>query len=67
LTDYINFFDHKSGEAKQVIVQVKSGHVGANHVRGLKGLTEREEAAIGALITVREPTKPMFSEEDAAG
>lgn len=24
LTDYINFFDDKSGQAKQVIVQVKS-------------------------------------------
>ena len=30
---YINFFDDKSGQAKQVIVQVKSGYVGVNHVR----------------------------------
>ena len=35
LTDYINFFDDKSGQAKQVIVQVKSGYVGSVHVREL--------------------------------
>jgi len=64
---YINFFDDKSGQAKQVIVQVKSGHVGVNHVRDLKGVIEREKAAIGALITLREPTKPMLTEAAAAG
>src|SRR3989304_489283 len=52
----INFFDDKSGQAKQVIVQVKSGYIGPNHVRDLKGVIEREKAALGALITLREPT-----------
>ena len=64
---YINFFDDKSGQAKQVIVQVKSGYVGVSHVRDLKGVIEREKAAIGALITLREPTKPMLTEAAAAG
>jgi len=64
---YINFFDDKSGKAKQVIVQVKSGYVGVSHVRDLKGVLEREKAAIGALITLREPTKPMLTEAAAAG
>jgi site-specific DNA-methyltransferase (adenine-specific) len=64
---YINFFDDKSGQAKQVIVQVKSGHIGVNHVRDLKGVIEREKAALGALITLREPTKPMLTEAAAAG
>jgi site-specific DNA-methyltransferase (adenine-specific) len=64
---YINFFDDKSGKAKQVIVQVKSGYVGVNHVRDLIGVLEREKAAIGALITLREPTKPMLTEAAAAG
>ena len=59
---YINFFDDKSGQAKQVIVQVKSGYVGVNHVRDLKGVLEREKAPIGVLITLREPTKPMLTE-----
>jgi site-specific DNA-methyltransferase (adenine-specific) len=64
---YTNFFDDKSGEAKQVIVQVRSGYVGVNHVRDLIGVLEREEAAIGVLITLREPTKPMLTEAAAAG
>jgi DNA modification methylase len=64
---YINFFDDKSGQAKQVIVQVKSGYIGVNHVRDLKGVLEREKAAVGALITLREPTKPMLTEAAATG
>ena len=62
---YINFFDDKSGQAKQVIVQVKSGYVGVNHVRELKGVIEREKAALGALIILREPTKPMLTKAAA--
>jgi len=27
-----------------VVVQVKSGHIGVNHVRDLKGVIEREKA-----------------------
>ena len=64
---YVNFFDDKSGKAKQVIVQVKSGHIGVNHVRDLKGVLEREKAALGALVTLREPTKPMLVEAASAG
>jgi site-specific DNA-methyltransferase (adenine-specific) len=64
---YINFFDDKSGQAKQVIVQVKSGYVGVNHVRELQAVIEREKAAIGALITLREPTKPMLTEAASTG
>jgi hypothetical protein len=33
----------------------------------LKGVIEREKAAIGVLITLREPTKPMLTEAAAAG
>jgi DNA modification methylase len=64
---YINFFDDKSGQAKQVIVQVKSGYIGVNHVRELQAVIEREKAAIGALITLRDPTKPMLTEAAATG
>ncbi len=64
---YINFLDDKSGVAKKVVVQVKSGHVGVNTVRDLKGVIEREKAAIGALITLREPTGPMRTEAASAG
>ena len=64
---YVIFFDDKRGQAKQVIVQVKGSYIGVNHVRDLKGVLEREKAAIGALITLREPTKPMLTEAAATG
>jgi NACHT-associated inactive Restriction Endonuclease 1 len=64
---YINFFDDKSGQAKRVVVQVKSGYVGVNHVRDLKGVLARDKASIGVLITLREPTKPMLTEAASAG
>jgi len=69
---YINFFEdpdtiRRGGKAKQVIVQVKSGHTGVHHVRDLQGVIEREKATIGAVITLREPTKPMLTEAAAAG
>jgi site-specific DNA-methyltransferase (adenine-specific) len=48
-------------------VQVKCGHVGSAQVRDLKGVLEREQAAIGALITLKPPTKDMKVEAAAAG
>jgi site-specific DNA-methyltransferase (adenine-specific) len=63
----INFIDDKSGKAKRVIVQVKSGHVTVSQIRDLKGVIEREKAAIGAFITLTEPTAPMIKEAAAAG
>ena len=64
---YINFFDDNSGKAKTIIVQVKSGHVNASHIRDLKGVLEREKAPIGIYITLEEPTKPMREEAVSAG
>ena len=64
---YINFFDDNSGKAKTIIVQVKSGHVNASHIRDLKGVLERDKAQIGVYITLEEPTKPMKEEAISAG
>ena len=64
---YINFFDDNGGRAKRVIVQVKSGSVGVAQIRDLKGVVERENAAIGVFITLRRPTAPMTREALAAG
>ena len=64
---YINFFDDNSGKAKTVIVQVKSGRVGANVIRDLRGVMERDDAEMGLLITLEPPTKPMMDEATSAG
>jgi DNA modification methylase len=54
-------------EAKQVVISVKSGKTGPAHVRELRGVIEREDAAIGVLITMNKPTKAMVSEAASAG
>jgi len=64
---YIYFFDDNSGIAKKIIVQVKSGGVKRGDIATLKGDTEREKAAIGAFITLEEPTRPMIEEAVSAG
>ncbi|MBA3975077.1 MAG: site-specific DNA-methyltransferase [Candidatus Solibacter sp.] len=64
---YIYFFDDQSGQAKKLIVQVKSGHVGVHQIRDLIGTMEREQAVIGAFLTLEEPTPPMKKEAAAAG
>lgn len=64
---YIYFHDDTSGKAKEVIIQVKSGHVGSSQIRDLKGVLEREKAQIGAFITLQEPTREMIKEAATAG
>jgi site-specific DNA-methyltransferase (adenine-specific) len=62
----IHFTDDSRGKYKKIIIQVKSGHVSVSHVRDLKGVMEREKAVIGALITLKSPTRQMRDEATAA-
>jgi len=55
----------EGGETRQIILSVKAGPVTVSHLRDLRGVVEREKAAIGVLITMLPPTKPMRTE--AAG
>jgi len=64
---YLYFIDDDSGIAKKIVVQVKSGHVKLGDIHALKGVLENEKAAIGAFISLQEPTKPMKEEAAAAG
>lgn len=64
---YIYFFDDESGKAKQILIQVKSGHVSSPIIRDLKGAMEREKAPMGALITLEEPSKQMQGEAVTSG
>lgn len=61
------FYDDNSDEAKTIILSVKSGDTGPRHVRDLRGTVNREEAEIGVLITLEEPTDDMISEAASAG
>ena len=61
----INFIDDNTGKPKRVIVQVKSGHVKSGDVRDLRGVIEREHAAMGIFVTLEPATRDMIAE--AAG
>jgi DNA modification methylase len=60
------FFDGDT-KPKQVIVSVKAGGVQVSHVRDLRGVLDREQAQIGALISFNTPTQPMRTEAASAG
>jgi site-specific DNA-methyltransferase (adenine-specific) len=66
--DGVLYFQEKDdGPYQKIIVQVKSGHVNAAMVRDLKGVLPREKAALGCLLTLKPPTRPMKEEAAAAG
>jgi len=50
-----------------VILSVKAGKTGSAHIRDLKGVLDREKAAIGVLISMQEPPGPMKTEAVTAG
>ena len=52
----------------RIIISVKGGeNVGVDMVRDLRGVIEAEEAEMGILVTLVEPTKPMRDEALRAG
>ncbi|MHB1118470.1 MAG: restriction endonuclease, partial [Bellilinea sp.] len=63
----IPFIDDSSGQPKQVMIQVKSGHVNSGIIRDIRGVVERENAAIGVLITLEPPSSEMIKEAVSAG
>jgi DNA modification methylase len=63
----IHFIDADAGQPKRVIVQVKSGKVSSAAARDLVGVLDREDAAIGILLTLEPPTREMQREALAAG
>ena len=61
------FHDDPKDHTKQVVISVKSGNLTARDVRDLIGVVTRERAAIGALLTLEAPTKPMKKEAASLG
>jgi len=65
------YFDsswNPNSKTGQIVFSVKTGqHVGVAHIRDLGHVVSREEAEIGVLITLHEPTKPMREEAAGAG
>jgi site-specific DNA-methyltransferase (adenine-specific) len=63
----ITFFDDPTGRAQSALVQVKSGHVTSAHIRDLRGVLDREKAALGIFITLENSTRDMLAEAAATG
>jgi site-specific DNA-methyltransferase (adenine-specific) len=59
--------DPKSTKPEQVIIQVKGGKTSVKDVRDLRGVLDREKAAIGILISLQPPTNPMETEAASVG
>ena len=63
----IVFQGDAAGQFETVILSVKAGNTGVAHVRDLRGVLDREKAAIGVLISMQDHTKPMHDEAVTAG
>lgn len=61
------FIDDASSTPKQVIISVKAGHISTDHLRDLRGVIERDQAQIGVLICMQEPSRPMRQEVASSG
>jgi DNA modification methylase len=55
------------GKTKQIVLSVKAGRLQASYIRDLRGVIDRENAEIGVLISMEEPTKQMRAEAASAG
>jgi DNA modification methylase len=62
------FFANGPYGTGRIIVSVKGGeNIGVKDVRDLRGVIEREDAELGVLVTLADPTSPMMTEAIAAG
>ena len=59
--------DPNATRPEQIILQVKGGKTGVKDVRDLRGVLDREKAAIGVLISLQPPTRDMQAEAAGAG
>ena len=61
------FIDGPRRSPQKVVLQVKGGRVSSPLIRDLKGVVEREKAAMGLFITLEEPTRAMLTEAASGG
>ena len=59
--------DVESGATKQVVFSVKSGFLKADDIRALGHVVERENAQIGVLISMEQPSAKMRADAASAG
>ncbi len=65
--DGIGYIKTGAAESEKIIFQVKSGGVARKDIATLRGDMARENAVLGYLITLEEPTRNMIQEAKEAG
>ena len=63
----IYFVDGPRRTPQKVVIQVKGGRVSSPQIRDLRGVVEREKAALGLFISLDDPTRDMRTEEAGGG
>ena len=63
---YLHFRD-ADNKPQLAIISVKGGGIKSGDIRDLKGAMEREGAALGLFLTLKEPTREMEREAASAG
>ena len=61
------FIDGPRRTAQKIVIQVKGGRVSSPQIRDLKGVVEREQAALGLFLSLDAPTREMRAEEASGG
>ena len=61
------FIDGPRRTPHKIVIQVKGGRVSSPQVRDLKGVVEREQAAMGLFISLEPPTRDMRQEAASGG
>jgi DNA modification methylase len=61
------FHEVSGGSSKEIVISVKAGHLVPAFVRDLRGVLDREEAALGVLISFEEPGPGIRAEAASAG
>lgn len=63
---YLHFRD-EDNKPQLAVISVKGGGIKSGDIRDLKGTMEREGAALGVFLTLKEPTREMEREAASAG
>jgi len=65
--DGVLYFFDEPKNAKKIIIQVKSGHVGVRDIREICNVVDTQRAQIGVFITLEQPTREMKKEAVKVG
>jgi len=61
------FHEVSGGPSREIVISVKAGHLVPAFVRDLRGVIDRENAALGVLISLEQPGSGIRAEAASAG